>query len=157
MVCGDFLIFLSIFYCFCQYLLIFSIGFQEEADALCTRIGIMGFGQLRCIGTQVHLKNKFGDGFKLTLNCNHEGQDVSALLAEICTGARLVHALGRQQTFVMPMDNVDVAHLFNTLERQKRQYGVKEWGISQASLEEVFIKVATASEEQEGVMGSLHD
>ena len=29
----------------------------------------MGFGQLRCIGTQMHLKNKFGDGFKLTLNC----------------------------------------------------------------------------------------
>jgi len=130
---------------------------MEEADALCTRIGIMGFGQLRCIGTQMHLKNKFGDGFKLTLNCAQEGQDVSALLADICQGARLVHSLGRQQTFVMPMDNVDVAKLFNTLERQKRRYGVKEWGISQASLEEVFIKVATASEQDEGVMGSLHD
>eukprot|EP01046_Picozoa_sp_COSAG06_P065130 COSAG06_NODE_15862_length_1039_cov_1.134043_2_plen_77_part_00 len=69
----------------------------------------------------------------------------------------VVRRLGRQQTFVMPMDNVDVAKLFNTLERQKRRYGVKEWGISQASLEEVFIKVATASEQDEGVMGSLHD
>ena len=92
---------------------------MEEADALCTRIGIMGFGSLRCLGTQVHLKNKFGDGFKLTLNCESEGQDVSALLAEVCEGARLVHALGRQQTFVLPVQNVDVAHLFNTLERQK--------------------------------------
>ena len=79
----------------------------------------MGFGSLRCLGTQVHLKNKFGDGFKLTLNCESEGQDVSALLAEVCEGARLVHALGRQQTFVLPVQNVDVAHLFNTLERQK--------------------------------------
>jgi ABC-type multidrug transport system ATPase subunit len=65
---------------------------MEEADALCTRIGIMGFGQLRCIGTQMHLKNKFGDGFKLTLNCSREGQDVSALLADLCSGARLVHS-----------------------------------------------------------------
>jgi len=130
---------------------------MEEADALCTRIGIMGFGQLRCIGTQMHLKNKFGDGFKLTLNCSREGQDVSALLADLCSGARLVHSLGRQQTFVLPIEDVDVAKLFNTLERQKRHHGVTEWGISQASLEEVFIKVATASEEQEGVMRSAHD
>ena len=119
----------------------------------------MGFGSLRCLGTQVHLKNKFGDGFKLTLNCESEGQDVSALLAEVCEGARLVHALGRQQTFVLPVQNVDVAHLFNTLERQKlrrcalrdpprqcplrdpdaralHRHGVREWGISQSSLEE---------------------
>ena len=60
--------------------------------------------------------------------------------------------LGRQQTFVLPMDGVDVAKLFNTIERQKRRYGVAEWGISQASLEEVFIKVAVASEEQEGTI-----
>ena len=65
--------------------------------------------------------------------------------------------LGRQQTFVLPMADVDVAKLFNTLERQKRRYGVTEWGISQASLEEVFIKVATAAEEQEGVAGIVHD
>jgi hypothetical protein len=58
---------------------------------------------------------------------------------------------------VLPIEDVDVAKLFNTLERQKRHYGVTEWGISQASLEEVFIKVATASEEQEGVMRSAHD
>ena len=52
----------------------------------------MGFGQLRCIGTQMHLKNKFGDGFKLTLNCSRDGQDVSALLDDLCPGARLVHS-----------------------------------------------------------------
>ncbi len=58
---------------------------------------------------------------------------------------------------MLPIEDVDVAKLFNTLERQKRHHGVTEWGISQASLEEVFIKVATASEEQEGVMRSAHD
>lgn len=31
---------------------------MEEADALCSRIGIMAGGCLRCLGTQVHLKNK---------------------------------------------------------------------------------------------------
>jgi len=51
---------------------------------------------------------------------------VSALLAEVCEGARLVHALGRQQTFVLPVQNVDVAHLFNTLERQKLRRCVQQ-------------------------------
>jgi ABC-type multidrug transport system ATPase subunit len=36
-----------------------------EADTLCSRIGIMAQGQLRALGSQVSLKNKYGEGFKL--------------------------------------------------------------------------------------------
>lgn len=35
---------------------------MEEADALCTRIGILAGGNLQCIGTQTRLKKKFGQG-----------------------------------------------------------------------------------------------
>lgn len=35
---------------------------MEEAQALCTRIGIMVNGQLQCLGSSQHLKNKFGSG-----------------------------------------------------------------------------------------------
>ena len=35
---------------------------MEEADALCTRIGIMVNGQLQCLGSSQHLKSKFGKG-----------------------------------------------------------------------------------------------
>ena len=35
---------------------------MEEADALCGRIGIMVSGTLRCLGTPMHLKSKFGRG-----------------------------------------------------------------------------------------------
>ena len=40
---------------------------MEEADALCHRIGIMAAGQLRCLGSPVHLKNKFGHGYHLSV------------------------------------------------------------------------------------------
>ena len=40
---------------------------MEEADALSTRIGIMAYGRLQCVGTQLHLKNKYGSGYKLTI------------------------------------------------------------------------------------------
>lgn len=39
------------------------------ADALCTRIGIMIAGELRCLGSSQHLKNKYGSGYTLSVKC----------------------------------------------------------------------------------------
>lgn len=41
---------------------------MEEAEALCDRIGIINHGLLRCAGTQKELKEKFGQGYRLTVN-----------------------------------------------------------------------------------------
>merc|ERR1719276_660199 len=38
---------------------------MEEAEALCSRIGIMVGGRLRCIGSNQRLKARFGDGYQL--------------------------------------------------------------------------------------------
>ncbi|CAK4636098.1 unnamed protein product, partial [Aphanomyces euteiches] len=38
---------------------------MEECEALCTRVGIMVGGRLRCLGSIQHLKNRFGDGLML--------------------------------------------------------------------------------------------
>lgn len=35
---------------------------MEECEALCTRIGILAAGRLRCLGSVQHLKNRFGAG-----------------------------------------------------------------------------------------------
>ena len=53
---------------------------MEEADHLCTRIGIMNFGRLRLLGTQNRLLAKFGTGYQLAFNCasGHVG-DVESL------------------------------------------------------------------------------
>merc|ERR1711935_462622 len=40
---------------------------MEEAEALSNRIGIMVGGRLRCIGTNQHLKDKFGQGYSLDI------------------------------------------------------------------------------------------
>lgn len=59
---------------------------MEEADALCSRIGIVCNGRLECLGNQVHLKKKFGSGFKLVIRVEivHKfisGDDENKLLA----------------------------------------------------------------------------
>ena len=38
---------------------------MEEAEALATKMGIMVSGNLECIGTSQHIKNKFGGGYEI--------------------------------------------------------------------------------------------
>jgi len=38
---------------------------MEEADVLCSRIGIVSNGRLRCIGPQQRLKSLYGQGYNL--------------------------------------------------------------------------------------------
>jgi ATP-binding cassette subfamily A (ABC1) protein 1 len=44
---------------------------MEEAEALCTRIGIMVGGRLRCIGSNQHLKSKFSNGYQLEVRLKY--------------------------------------------------------------------------------------
>ena len=52
---------------------------MEEADALCNRVGIMVKGELRCLGTSQHLKNKYGGGYMLEIKVGRGIQIASTL------------------------------------------------------------------------------
>jgi ATP-binding cassette subfamily A (ABC1) protein 1 len=53
---------------------------MEEVEALCSSIGIMVGGRLRCLGTSQHLKNKFGQGFMSTLQLSPPSATSIALI-----------------------------------------------------------------------------
>jgi len=38
---------------------------MEEAEALCTKIGIMVNGKFKCFGSGQHIKDKFGTGYEV--------------------------------------------------------------------------------------------
>merc|ERR1719428_1147319 len=40
---------------------------MEECEALCTRTVIMVNGIFRCLGTHTHIKDKYGQGFSLSI------------------------------------------------------------------------------------------
>lgn len=44
---------------------LFTTHCMEEADALCNRMAIMSAGELRCVGSSQHLKDKFSQGYSL--------------------------------------------------------------------------------------------
>jgi ATP-binding cassette subfamily A (ABC1) protein 1 len=55
---------------------------MEEAEALCTRVGIMVGGRLRCLGTCQHLKARHGSGSQLDIRVrNAPAADIARALA----------------------------------------------------------------------------
>lgn len=40
---------------------------MEEAEALCTKMGIMVGGQFKCFGPSQHIKDKFGTGYEIEI------------------------------------------------------------------------------------------
>ncbi len=56
---------------------------MEEADALCTKIGIVAGGQLKCLGSQLHLKHKFGSGYRLNVQFASVEQNDDFMATEI--------------------------------------------------------------------------
>lgn len=49
---------------------------MEEAEALCTRIGVMVNGRLQCLGSPQHLKLRFGDGFEVNVKTELPSEDL---------------------------------------------------------------------------------
>lgn len=45
---------------------------MEEADVLCTKIGVLINGQLRCFASPQRLKSLYGCGYHLYVNCFKE-------------------------------------------------------------------------------------
>ncbi|RHY74103.1 hypothetical protein DYB30_011295, partial [Aphanomyces astaci] len=54
---------------------------MEECEALCSRVGIMVGGRLRCVGSVQHLKNRFGDGLMMHIKLAAVTSDAVAGMA----------------------------------------------------------------------------
>jgi ATP-binding cassette subfamily A (ABC1) protein 3 len=48
-------------------IIILTTHYMDEADVLGDRIAIMAHGQLKCLGSSLFLKKRFGAGYKLTM------------------------------------------------------------------------------------------
>lgn len=124
---------------------------MEEADILGDRIGIMAKGRLRCLGSSVHLKSKFGAGYSLTITTQPDA-DVAAIktLVKDTTGqealeedtTRIVFAFKHEDEQRMP-------ELFALLEGQESSLGIEDIQVAMSSLEDVFLDVIKKADAEE--------
>merc|ERR1712023_522197 len=76
---------------------------MEEADELGDRIGIMSHGQLMALGNAVHLKQKFGEGYRVKLVAPPECvQRMKAKVAELLPTAVLADENAGNMSYALP-------------------------------------------------------
>ncbi|KAL6181460.1 hypothetical protein ACLB2K_048115 [Fragaria x ananassa] len=119
---------------------------MEEAEVLCDRLGIFVDGKLQCIGNPKELKARYGGSyiFTMTTSGDHE-EEVEKMVRTLSPSANKVYQLSGTQKFELPKNEVTMAGVFRSVEAAKRQFRVFAWGLTDTTLEDVFIKVATTA------------
>ncbi|KAG0365950.1 hypothetical protein BGZ54_005998 [Gamsiella multidivaricata] len=116
---------------------------MEEAEVLCARIGIMAKGTLRCIGNQIRLKDLYGRGFKITFASKPENTErASRYIASLLpVNAKRLDSFVTSESWEFETTPGLIQRLFEEIEMHKHEYGIDDWGLSQTTLEEVFLRI----------------
>lgn len=151
-------------------LILLTTHSMEEAEALCTRIGIVAKGQLKCLGTAQHLKVKFGKGYILTLNLMPELEStnlddvvhelgapdasndlknfVIKQLGHGLEGTSEISSVNRTRKYLIQKSSrTTISEIFRQMELNKERFRIREWGLSMSTLEDAFISVVESAEE----------
>ncbi|KAF9950283.1 hypothetical protein BGZ70_001441, partial [Mortierella alpina] len=129
---------------------------MEEADILSDRIAIMTLGRLRCIGTSLHLKELYGTGFRLDISSKpgRLGEACQSVERQVLTGMsfRRIDKFTNATTYEFHLQQQQgseaqargqLSKVFSELSQPGRFPAVEDWGVSQTTLEDVFIKIVT--------------
>ncbi|OQR92260.1 ATP-binding Cassette (ABC) Superfamily [Achlya hypogyna] len=132
--------------------IVLTTHFMDEADILGDRIAIMAEGQVKCCGSSLFLKSRFGAGYNLTIvkEAAVQGEEdkthaLTAFIHEHVPSAKVLSNVGSEIGFQLPIDSSPVfPAMFRALESPETQTALRvaSFGISVTTLEEVFIKVA---------------
>ncbi|KAG1688669.1 hypothetical protein DVH05_027488 [Phytophthora capsici] len=141
--------------------MVLTTHFMDEADILGDRIAIMAEGEMRCCGSSLFLKNRFGAGYNLTLvkdDAKCDDDAVAAFITSYVPSAKLLSNVGSEIAFQLPLQSSSsFATMFAEMDRQLNSLGLLSYGVSVTTLEEVFIKVAElADENNQHTLGHNH-
>ena len=121
---------------------------MDEADLLGDRIGIISHGQMRCSGTPLFLKRRYGEGYYLTMTkdtgegSTFDDDKLTQIVMSHVPGSYLKESLSSELCFVLPSEARQLGSfkaLFQDLEDKSKMFGIKSYGISDTSLEEVSV------------------
>jgi ATP-binding cassette subfamily A (ABC1) protein 3 len=128
-----------------------------QADQLGDRIGIMHHGEMKCCGTPLFLKAKYGVGYCMTLvkDPHAKVDEVTKLVQTQVPEATILSSVGSELSYSLPFTASEVfPQLLGQLDLQMSRLGIVNYGLSVTTLEEVFIKVAEEEEHKPGVHNS---
>ncbi|NXS90686.1 ABCAA protein, partial [Jacana jacana] len=138
--------------------ILFSTQFMDEADILADRKAFISQGRLKCVGSSLFLKKKWGIGYHLRIHIS-ESCDLENVTALVKRHIPNVICSGHSQyelRYKLPLENVNkFPDLFSGLDSCSNQ-GIINYGVSMTTLEDVFLRLeeeATVNQEDEHVLG----
>ncbi|XP_043646341.1 retinal-specific phospholipid-transporting ATPase ABCA4 [Drosophila teissieri] len=126
--------------------ILLTTHYMDEADVLGDRISILSEGKLQCQGTSFYLKKRFGTGYLLVC-IMQTGCDVGAvtqLIRKYVPHMTPERVLGTELTYRLPTEySRKFAGLLQDLDDKCAQLQLVGYGLSGATLEDVFMAVNT--------------
>ncbi|KAF2731136.1 ABC transporter [Polyplosphaeria fusca] len=129
---------------------------MEEADALATRAGIIA-GRMLALGTTEDLRRSYGNAYFVHLVHADAPYTSSTEMARIEGWTRNTFPTATtergisygQFKFAVPLGHVSLANIFGALEEVKQTLGIAYYGVSTATLEQIFMNVVGRHEVSE--------
>jgi len=116
---------------------------MEEADRLGDKIAIMNKGYLSAVGSPLHLKSKFSSGYRINFIADIDQiprlqSAISTMLPEAILTAQNAGSL----IYEIPdrTDEEKISKFFLFL-RDSPERMARDWGISNTTMEDVFLRV----------------
>jgi len=117
----------------------------EEAEHLSSHLVILRKGAVAAEGSVQALKNDWGQGYMLSVDSEvskeEEAQDFICSLLDPEDRAPVKSQRHGQATYKFSKDEEALGHLIISIARGKAKHGVRHWGVSQASLEDAYVRI----------------
>uniref|UniRef100_A0A8C0G2T6 ATP-binding cassette sub-family A member 2 n=1 Tax=Chelonoidis abingdonii TaxID=106734 RepID=A0A8C0G2T6_CHEAB len=117
---------------------------MEECEALCTRLAIMVNGRLKCLGSIQHLKNRFGDGYMITVRTKSSlsVKEVVRFFNRNFPEAILKERHHTKVQYQLKSEQISLAQVFSKMEQVVDVLGIEDYSVSQTTLDNVFVNFA---------------
>ncbi|RKO88192.1 hypothetical protein BDK51DRAFT_31919, partial [Blyttiomyces helicus] len=109
-------------------------------------------GQLRCLGSIQHLRERYGTGYQLEMQTRTDDTDLArSFVAQVFPRAVLLehhleHHQRRHLRFAFPSDSVKaIADVFEAIEANRSVAGIDDYSLGQTSLEQASIAPSPTS------------
>ncbi|XP_023240811.1 ATP-binding cassette sub-family A member 1-like [Centruroides sculpturatus] len=116
---------------------------MEEADALGDRIAIMTEGSIKCFGSSVFLKKKFGTGYHLHVTKSDICQidEITKRIKIHIPEANMVSNFDQELIYSLSFSSENFPELFKSLENSYSELGITSCGITVTTMEDVFLNI----------------
>ncbi|XP_072015894.1 ATP-binding cassette sub-family A member 2-like isoform X3 [Amphiura filiformis] len=125
---------------------------MEECEALCTRLAIMVNGQLCCLGSIQHLKNRFGDGYTIKVKVRGHIPNLTPVIHffnDTFPNAVLKDDHHNMVQYEMKLEHVSLSELFAKLEENQTRLNIVDYSVSHTTLDNVFVHFARKQKESD--------